>query len=316
MKGMVLRQADLNEYFEHPAPPLDFLFSDLGFLVGTVGVLVAPGATGKTYFGLQAACALAGGTGADILGLSPCATGRVVYIALEDPASVLHARLHAIGKRLSAAARDAVVDRLALYPAMGASIDIMSSQHLDVLIARCRDVRLLVIDTFSRTHLRDENANGEMAAVMRQYERIAAETGTAVLLMHHIGKGAAIAHNNSHQHAARGASVITDNARWAGYLESETLGTQLTETLHIVHFGASKSNYVPPADRRAYERAAGGVLVPADEKLREQAERVDKEIAARNASVEERLKRPGSGQGGSAQAEGRRRGKRKPRKEA
>ncbi len=313
MKGMILRRAELNEYFEHPAPPLDFLFRDLGFLSGTVGVLVAPGATGKTYFGLQAAAALAGGSDADILGLAPCASGHVVYIALEDPAPVLHARMHAIGKRLSAAARDAVADRLALYPAMGASIDIMDPQHIDVLIGRCRDVRLLIIDTFSRTHVRDENANGEMAAVMRQYERIAAETGVAVLLMHHIGKGAAIAHNNSHQHAARGASVITDNARWAGYLESETLGTQLTETLHIVHFGASKSNYVPPADRRTYERAAGGVLVPADEKLREREARVDKEIAAHNAGVEERLERNGSGRDGAARVGGKRHAKRKPR---
>jgi cell division protein FtsX len=45
------------EAFTHEPPELDFIWP--GFLAGTVGALVAPGATGKSYWALEAAMALA-----------------------------------------------------------------------------------------------------------------------------------------------------------------------------------------------------------------------------------------------------------------
>ena len=54
---------DLMWAFENEPPPLDFIWP--GFLAGTVGALVAPGATGKSYWALEAAmciaCSVAGG---------------------------------------------------------------------------------------------------------------------------------------------------------------------------------------------------------------------------------------------------------------
>jgi hypothetical protein len=76
---------DIMTAFENDPPELDFVLP--GYLTGTVGALVAPGATGKSFFALEAAmsiaCSVAGG---DLLGLQPPRSGRVVYLAGEEPA--------------------------------------------------------------------------------------------------------------------------------------------------------------------------------------------------------------------------------------
>uniref|UniRef100_UPI0027E46466 AAA family ATPase n=2 Tax=Pseudomonadota TaxID=1224 RepID=UPI0027E46466 len=48
---------DLRAAFENEPPALDFIWP--GFLAGTVGALVAPGATGKSFWALEAAMAIA-----------------------------------------------------------------------------------------------------------------------------------------------------------------------------------------------------------------------------------------------------------------
>ena len=73
---MAIDLIDLRAAFENEPPALDFIWP--GFLAGTVGALVAPGATGKSFWALEAAmaiaCSVAGG---DLLRLSPAGTGRV-----------------------------------------------------------------------------------------------------------------------------------------------------------------------------------------------------------------------------------------------
>ncbi|MDR2880919.1 MAG: flavodoxin-dependent (E)-4-hydroxy-3-methylbut-2-enyl-diphosphate synthase, partial [Azoarcus sp.] len=60
---------DLRSAFKNEPPVLDFIWP--GFLAGTVGALVAPGATGKSFWALEAAmsiaCSVAGG---DLIGLA------------------------------------------------------------------------------------------------------------------------------------------------------------------------------------------------------------------------------------------------------
>ncbi len=77
------REFDIARGFETEPPRLDFIWS--GFLAGTVGALIAPGATGKSFWALEGAmaiaCSVAGG---DVVGLEPAHTGRVVFFAGED----------------------------------------------------------------------------------------------------------------------------------------------------------------------------------------------------------------------------------------
>ncbi|MGS4934027.1 AAA family ATPase [Aeromonas sp. 25-281] len=65
---------DLLAAFEQEPPALDFIWS--GFLAGTVGALIAPGATGKSFWALQAAMAVAcKESDGDLLQLRPTRSG-------------------------------------------------------------------------------------------------------------------------------------------------------------------------------------------------------------------------------------------------
>jgi cell division protein FtsX len=61
---------DIMAAFTQEPPELDFVWP--GFVAGTVGALVAPGATGKSFWALEAAMAVASAvSGGDVLRLRP-----------------------------------------------------------------------------------------------------------------------------------------------------------------------------------------------------------------------------------------------------
>ena len=222
---------------------------------------------------MAVACAVPGG---DILGLAPASSGRVVYLAAEDPEPALICRVHALGAHLGQAAREAIAERLSLVPIMGKRLNIMDEKHLAHVVDRCAGARLLIIDTLSRIHGLDENDNGEMARLLSQLEHIAAQTGCAVLFLHHVSKASA-RERGDEQQAARGASALVDNARWAGYLTqmSESDGKYWSDRPYdrapigvrrglFVKWGVSKQNYSDGLLPTWFRRDTGGVLVPAD----------------------------------------------------
>lgn len=266
---------DLHAAFESEPPTLDFIWP--GFLAGTVGALVAPGATGKSFWALEAAmaiaCSVAGG---DLVGLSPTRAGRVVYYAGEDPEVALVRRIHAIGQHLNKQARGAIVENLILKPVMGTLMNVLDDVQRADLISFCSGARLIVLDTLSRIHDRDENSNSDMAKLIVMLEHIAACTGASVLYLHHVSKGSAREGGTDQQQAARGASALIDNARWCGFIakmtekEAKSLSDQEFSRQPIggdrrgffVRFGVSKQNYDAIPIDRWYKRYDGGVLVP------------------------------------------------------
>lgn len=267
---------NIREAFENDPPTLDFIWS--GFLAGTVGALVAPGATGKSYWALEAAMSVAcGASGGDLLQLQPQRTGRVVYLAGEDPEPVLIRRIHSIGKHLSEEARENIAENLIVQPVMGAMINIMDQRHRSRVTEFCAGTRLIVLDTLSRIHSLDENSNGDMARLLATLEGVAATTGASVLYLHHVNKGSARDGQADQQQAARGASALVDNARWCGFVArmTESEAKNLSDRNfdrhpignerrgYFVRFGVSKQNYDTVQADRWYERRDGGVLVPA-----------------------------------------------------
>lgn len=274
---------DLLVAFENEPPALDFIWP--GFLAGTVGALVAPGATGKSFWALEAAMSVACGAvveckaaGGDLVGLAPQRPGRVVYLAGEDPEIALVGRIHSIGKHLDQRARKAIADNLTVEPIMGKRLNVMDKEHLARVIKFCGDARLIVLDTLSRIHCLDENSNGDMAQLVATLEHIAANTGASVLYLHHVSKGSARDGQADQQQAARGASALIDNARWCGFVakmtedEAKRLSDRSFDRQPIdndrrrlfVRFGVSKQNYsITPVDRW-YVQHSGGVLLPVE----------------------------------------------------
>jgi len=267
---------DIMTAFTAEPPELDFIWP--GFLSGTVGALVAPGATGKSFWALEAsmsiACSVAGG---DLLDIQPKYTGRVIYFAGEDPATALIRRVHAIGQHLNESSREVIAENLIIEPVLGKRLDITKNEHLCRLIEFCRDVRLIIFDTLSRIHTLDENNNGDMAQIISTLEYLSSETGASVLFLHHVSKNSSRDKQNDQQHAARGASSLIDNARWCGFIakmteeEAKKLSDRKYDKQPIgdrrgffCRMGVSKQNYDITASDRWYQRHAGGVLLPVE----------------------------------------------------
>jgi RecA-family ATPase len=262
---------DIMAAFTNEPPVLDFIWP--GFLVGTVGAIVAPGAAGKSFWALEAAmsvaCDLNDGDRGDIAGANPRYAGKVLYLAAEDPHDVLVGRVHHIGQHLNQQQRQSIAENLILQPVMGKRLDIMNDAHFERVQESGKDCRLIVFDTLSRIHHLDENSNGEMSQLISQLERLAA-TGPATMYLHHVSKGSA-REGRTDQQAGRGASALVDNARWCGYVSKMTEDESCAWTRNrqpigqsnawkYVRFGVSKQNYAITEDDVWLERVNGGVL--------------------------------------------------------
>lgn len=261
---------DLRLAVETEPKPLDFVLP--GLMAGTVGVLVSPGATGKTMFALQAAVTVCGG--ADTLGLCDMdpnwrrTSGRVVFLTAEDPADVLSARIHAIGQRLNEYEREMMYEYLSVAPLVGFGADMMTPRWRGWMADVTRDARLVIIDTLRRFHQLDENDGGHMAGLLAYMEQLCRENDTTVLFLHHTSKAGAL-NGGDAQQASRGSSVLTDNARFQANLVGMTPEQAKELDVHddcrrnFVRLTFPKVNYSAPIPDKWFRRGQGGVLEPA-----------------------------------------------------
>ena len=270
---------DILAAFENDPPELQFVLP--GLLQGTVGALVAPGASGKSFLALEIAASIAAtpcnNEFFDGFGINPKGRGGVLYLALEDPAVVLQRRLHAMGAHIPTIHRTALAMNLVIEPMLGTGLDLMRDDHIEWITQQATGKQLFIIDTLSRAHQLDENSNGDMALLLRRLEAVGAQSGAAVLFIHHISKGASREAQGADQFAARGASVLVENARYVSYLsrmtekEAEKWSERIDgAALHsdrvssFVKWGVSKQNYDVVPNDKWFKRSEGGVLLPAD----------------------------------------------------
>jgi regulatory protein RepA len=264
-----MNQLDLTNCFEIEPPPLDFVFC--GLAAGTVGNISSPGATGKSFAGLEIGMGVASNEAdCKLLHLANNNEGKVAIFNAEDPSEVVFQRLYSVGNYLSADAREQVKKNLRINCLMGSQPNISDTAFLNKIIKECEGKRLVIFDTFTRFHQLNENDNGQMSQVVSFYEKIATETGAGVLFLHHNSKGAVLNGQQAEQQATRGASSITDNCRWQGFLqkmsEAEAISFGITEVERdlYVKFGGNKENYGTKTVARWLRKHAGGVLLNSD----------------------------------------------------
>ena len=248
-------------------PVLEFILP--GFIPGTVAGLVSPGGTGKSFFALELACAVAGGEDANVLKLPVTGQGLVLYLAAEDPPEILHKRLHHIARYIPQEIWEMVSENLLVIPVLASGINVLEPEWTAEIIIRATGCRLIVLDTLSRLHALDENKTGEAKAVMRQLEFLAKSVGAGLLYLHHISKHAAVNGAGDAQQAARGSSAFVDDARYCSFLkgmteeEAKKLKVDQDQKSFYVRWNANKQNYAMPEADRWFVRTDGGVLIPA-----------------------------------------------------
>ena len=260
---------DILQAFTDSPPELDFVLP--GLLAGTVGGVVSPGGAGKSMLALELSILVA--TGFDLSGFG-CGvkrhTGKVVFLAAEDPADAIRHRLYALGQHISQNLREQFAQDFEIEPLAGMQANIDRPDWLAFVESMATGRRLMFLDTLRRFHELDENDSGEMAHLVGVLEGIAKRTGCAMVFLHHASKSAAMNGQGDMQQASRGSSVLVDNIRWQMYLagaskeEAKTLGIDEAMRGYFVRTGVSKQNYGPPVGDTWMRRAEGGVLLPAE----------------------------------------------------
>lgn len=275
-------------------PTIDFVLPGLG--LGEVGMLVAPGAAGKSFWALQAAISMA--TGIDLLHLNNMSEyklkpGKVMYVSMEDSKLVIQCRLHDIADTFPALQRDAVLRaidaNLQIIEGNRGDFDLMENTSNGIDISVCATGRRLVIlDTLSMCHVGDENKTSDMAAVVGNTQRIARKNQCSFLVLHHAAKAAVLNGQMDMQQASRGSSALVDNIRCAFFMqtmtEDEASTLNIIDRYKYVRYGSTKLNHGSHVAPVWYEKHLG-VLVPTElsipiktRKPSEQKQRANKEI--------------------------------------
>ncbi len=243
-------------------PPRAWLYGS--FLVqGYVSVLAAPGGVGKSAYALAVALAVI--TGRALLGEMVHRPCPAWVLNLEDPMDELDRRIAALMIAHGIDRAD-IAGRLHLHSGrrrrlVMAEFDRQSGSigHPDrdgmIAAIRAQGIGLVVVDPFVKSHGLDENDNRHMDAAATVWAEIAEATGAAILLVHHVRKGA-----GSDVDAARGAKALTDAARAAVILspmsdeDARALSVPASERWRLVRRDDAKANLAPRAHRALWLR--------------------------------------------------------------
>lgn len=200
-----------------------------GLARGEVCIISAPGGTGKSFFLLEAALGFAGGRPTVFSPTGAERPMKTLYIGFQDSEVRLHNRLTSIRRAFPAAARAAITEgtlEISFYKGTRPALVVQGEvqpQAVDELRRLCTGREVLVIDPLSKIHFCNENDNLQMDILTDIFCTVAEETGCAIFLSHHSGKGEIMDSDGKKKRGlnARGASSVIDGVRLGLYLVPE-----------------------------------------------------------------------------------------------
>lgn len=294
---MKISPLNIRSALDNSPPELDFVLP--GLLSGTAGTIVGSGGVGKSTLLLQLSMALSTNTHATeaIFPISK-QPSRVVFIAAEESLDILNIRLHFIDgwmKKQQAQTSLQLVERaesrmalleqnLCVVPAAGHPVYLVKNgeptEFFEELCQSCKGARLIIIDPLRRLHDGDENSSAAMTQVVQVLESLGRRTGAAVIVAHHMNKGAAFGGTTDLAAASRGSSALTDAVRWQVNLSSMTETEAKNygiadERGSYLRLDFAKANYIAPQPTIWLKRLEGGVLTRANLKKSFSTERIN-----------------------------------------
>ena len=274
-----IKEAKVDRFLQKPPPPRRWLLHDT-LPLGKVGMVVAPGGTGKSFLMIQLAVAVATQT---LLAnyWTVDSPGASLILCAEEDDDDLHHRL-----------QDVIAATVGQDPTMPALIkqrifiksmitennlmthsnerrEIVLTDYVDRLALTARgipDLKLIIIDPASRFRGGDENAAHDTTRFVEALERLRSATDATVLLVHHASKGSMNA-DEVDQGASRGSSALSDGVRWQmslskpSKLTAKKLGIMEPDRYQYVMATITKSNGAPPQPPVLLKRGPKGVLV-------------------------------------------------------
>ncbi|WP_322894284.1 MULTISPECIES: AAA family ATPase [unclassified Yoonia] len=254
--------ADLTRYAQGGGvaqlPPRKWLYGK-NVIAGYLSMIVAPGGTGKSALAMVEAIAMA--SGRPLLGDQPHRPLRVLYHNEEDDREEALRRLHGamkhhavtekeIGGRLFLTSGRDMPMMLARQGRDGLEIVPGAMEKLTTWIKENR-IDVVILDPLAALHTLPENSNEAANTLMGALRKVAHETGAAIVLVHHTGKGAATDMQGAGAGASRGASAFVDAARNVRQLgrmaagDAKKLGIGENDRWRYIRVDNGKANLAP-----------------------------------------------------------------------
>jgi hypothetical protein len=238
-----------------------------------VSLLISTGGIGKSSLAIVEALAMV--SGRPLLGVTPLSKKggplRVWYWNGEDPLEELYRRFAAAMKHYGMTADQIGEDRLFINSGRANPIVLAEEDKRIVRLntavvtevietVRANKIDVAIIDPFVTTHRVNENDNGAIDLVVKAWNRIAEETGTAVMLVHHSRKpnGSELTVDDT-----RGASALLAAARSARTINTmtskEAEECEIEERERRSYFNAyvGKANLTSAPEDRAWYKIVG-----------------------------------------------------------
>ena len=235
------------------------------FCGGVVSALLGPGAVGKTALRTVQALSLA--TGRGLTGEKVWVRCPVLYVCMEDDLEELRRRFRAAA--LFFRIDQSELHQMYIWSIKGMKLGVVNPKTKAIIqgplyskliaIIKKLKIRLAILDPYIKLHEAGENDNAAMDAVMTYLASIAEETGSAIDILHHVGKGKAAAGDGE---SGRGASAIKDAVRLAytattmSPAEAQRFNIQETERKSYIRIDSAKVN-ISPADETTWFQIIG-----------------------------------------------------------
>lgn len=182
LKGCVVDAAD---YISEDLPPVEAILEGV-FDVGDKVVVLAGPKMKKTYFKLLLALSLA--TGRPFLGIPVRAARRVLYANLEIKGGNMGRRVKMMARALGIS-DDELRGHLHIANLRGAGLDQRGILSLVRGMAADGFYDVVIFDPLYKLVTGDENSAKDMKPILAEFDKLATETGAAIMYSHHDAKG-------------------------------------------------------------------------------------------------------------------------------
>lgn len=163
-----------------PRPP-DWLVDEL-ICKGDLCMMIGEPGVGKSWLSMSLAVAVAEGHSSWLGRLMDVRGQRVLYVDEENPEALIPLRLRKLGLT------DEGIKNIRFLHRQGVRLDRRPELLLDEALDWNPD--LIVLDSLTRLHTKEENNAGEMAELFNDgIVPLARETGATTLVLHHVTKG-------------------------------------------------------------------------------------------------------------------------------
>lgn len=210
LNGFEEKEETINarELLEKDFPPIQWLVEKM-IPEESIGVIVAPRGSYKSWLALYLSVCLS--KGLTLFNRIEVKKSNVLYIDMESSQRIVHERLKMIQEGLETK----VTENLEFMCFTKRRIDNMEDLDSLVRLIKKNKTKVVVIDTFKRSHNMKENLADDMSDLFTNYIRkLQLDTKVTIILIHHTRKKPLGSSVTDKMDMARGSSEIANYVDW------------------------------------------------------------------------------------------------------